>query len=123
MYQVDPKFQTHMVRHAHTEMKMQDCQDDDNEGVPIFNKKMIDGSVNTANGEKMKIKCEGKVNVNHFTMTGYESIGPLSVKVMEGLKIKLFSFTTALSNGWTMNGYKQKNGEVVIMLTLIGVQL
>ena len=34
-----------------------------------FDKKMIKGSVNTANGEKTKIKCEGKVNVNHFTKT------------------------------------------------------
>ena len=83
----------------------------------VFDKKMIKGSVNTANGEKMKIKCEGKVNVNHFTKTGYESKGTLSHKVVEGLKIKLFSFTTALANGWIMNGYKQKNGEVVIMLT------
>ena len=78
---------------------------------------MIKGSINTANGEKMKIMCEGKVNVSHFTKTGYESKGTLSVKVVEGLKIKLFSFTTALSKGWIMNGYKQKNGEVVIMLT------
>ena len=39
----------------------------------VFDKKMIKGSVNTANGEKMKIKCEGKVNVGHFTKTGYES--------------------------------------------------
>ena len=83
----------------------------------VFNKKMIKGSVNTANGEKMKIKCEGKVNVNHFTKTGYESKGTLSVKVVEGLKINLFSFTIALADGWVMNGYKQKNGEVVIMLT------
>ena len=83
----------------------------------VFDKKMIKGSVNTAYGEKMKIKCEGKVNVNRFTKTGYESKGTLSVKVVEGLKIKLFSFTTALANGWMMNGYKQKNGEVVIMLT------
>ena len=57
------------------------------------------------------------MTVSHFTKTGYESKGTLSVKVVEGLKIKLFSFTTALSNGWKMNGYKQKNGEVVIMLT------
>ena len=65
----------------------------------------------------MEIKCEDKVNVCHFTKTGYDHKGTLSVKVVEGLKIKLFSFTTALSNGWIMNGYKQKNGEVVIMLT------
>ena len=35
----------------------------------VFNKKMIEGSVNTANDEKMKIRCEGKVNVSHFTKT------------------------------------------------------
>ena len=35
MYQVDPKFQTHMASHASTAMKIQDLQDDDKEGVPI----------------------------------------------------------------------------------------
>ena len=58
---------------------------------------MIEGSINTANGEKMKIRCEGKVNVSQFTRTGYESKGIISVLVMEGLKIRIFSFTTALS--------------------------
>ena len=82
----------------------------------VFDKKMIKGPASTANGEKMKIKCEGKVNVSHFTKTVYESKGTLTVKVVEGLKIKLFSFTTALANGWIVNGYKQKNGDVVIML-------
>ena len=62
----------------------------------VFDKKMIEGSVNTANGEKMKIKWEGKVNVNHFTKTGYETKAILSVKVVEGIKTKLFSFTTVL---------------------------
>ena len=52
----------------------------------VLDKKMIEGSVNTANGEKMKIRCEGKVNVSHFTKTGYESKGTLSVKVVEGQK-------------------------------------
>ena len=51
----------------------------------VFNKKMIKGSVNTANSEKMKKRCEGKVNVSHFTKTGYESKGTLSVKMVEGL--------------------------------------
>ena len=83
----------------------------------VFDSKMIEGSINTANGEKMKIKCEGKVNVSHFTKKGYESKGTLSVKVVDGLKVKLLSFTTTLSKGWIMNGYKQKNGEVGIMLT------
>ena len=83
----------------------------------VFDKKMIEASVNTANSEKMKIKCEGKVNVSHFTKTGYKSKGTLSVKVVEGLKLKLFSFSTSLSKGWIMNGYKQKNGDIVIMLT------
>ena len=72
----------------------------------VFNKKVIKGSVNTINSEKMNIRCEGKVNVIQFTKTGYESKETLSVKVVEGLKNKLFSFTTALSKGWIMNGYK-----------------
>ena len=45
---------------------------------------------------------------SHFIKTGYKSQGTLSVKVVEGLKIKLFSFTTALSKGWIMNGFKQE---------------
>ena len=52
------------------------------------------------------------MNVCHVRKTGYESKGTLSVKVVEGLKLKLSSFTTAISNG-----YKQKNGKVVTMLT------
>ena len=79
-----------------------------------FDKKMIRGSINTANCEKMKLKLEGKVNVSYFTKTGYES---KSVKVVEGLKFKLFSFTVALSKGWIKNGYKDKNGDIVTMLT------
>ena len=43
----------------------------------VFNKIMIEGSVNTANDEKMEIKCEGKVNVSHCTKTGYERKGAL----------------------------------------------
>ena len=70
----------------------------------VFDKKMIEGSVNTANSEKIKIRCEGKVNVSHFTKTGYKRKATLSAKVVEGL---LFSFTTALSKGWIMNGYKK----------------
>ena len=57
------------------------------------------------------------MNASHITKTGYESKGTLSVNVVEGLKIKLFSFTTVLSKRWIMNGYKQMNGDIVIMLT------
>ena len=37
----------------------------------VFDKKMIKGSANTANGGMMKIECEGKVNANRSTKTGY----------------------------------------------------
>ena len=36
----------------------------------VFDKKMIEGPVNTANSEKIKIKCEGNVNVSHFWIFG-----------------------------------------------------
>ena len=32
----------------------------------VFDKKLIEESINTANSEKMKRRCEGKVNVSHF---------------------------------------------------------
>ena len=35
MYQVDTQFQNHMARHAHTEMKTQDHQDNNKERVPM----------------------------------------------------------------------------------------
>ena len=41
MSQVDPKSQTHMASHAPPEMKMQDCKDDDEQGV-LINQEMDD---------------------------------------------------------------------------------
>ena len=43
--------------------------------------------------------------------------GTLRVKVMPGMKQKLFSFTQAMFGGWSMEGGQAKQGELFIALT------
>ena len=59
----------------------------------VFNKKLISGSVRTANGAHMKMLCEGDINVDVITKNGDVTSGTLRVKVIPGLKQKRFSFT------------------------------
>ena len=68
----------------------------------VFNKKFITGSVRTANGAHMKMLCEGDINVDVITKNGDVTSGTLRVKVIPGMKQKLFSFTQAMTGGWTM---------------------
>ena len=56
----------------------------------------------TANGAHMKMLCEGDVNVDVITKKGDVTSGTLRVKVIPGMKQKLFSFTQAMLGGWTM---------------------
>ena len=83
----------------------------------VFNKKLITGSVRTANGAHMKILCEGDMNVDIITKNGDVTSGTLRVKVIPGMKQKLFSFTQAMMGGWTMQGGQTKQGELFIALT------
>ena len=70
----------------------------------VFNKKLTTGSVRTANGAHMKMLCEGDINVDVITKDGDVTSGTLKVKVIPGMKQKLFSFTQAMMNhaGFTM---------------------
>ena len=83
----------------------------------VFNKKLITGSVRTANGAHMKMLCEGDINVDVITKNGDVTIRTLRVKVIPGRKQKLFSFTQAMMGGWTMQGGQTKQGELFIALT------
>ena len=83
----------------------------------VFNKKLITGSVRTANGAHMKMLCEGDINVDVITKNGDVTCGTLRVKVIPGMKQKLFSFTQAMMGGWTMQGGQTKQGELFIALT------
>ena len=83
----------------------------------VFNKKLITGSVRTANGAHMKMLCEGDINVDVITKNGDVTSGTLRVKVIPGMKQKLFSFTQAMMGGWTMQGGQTKQGELFIALT------
>ena len=80
----------------------------------VFNKKLISGSVRTANGAHMKI---GDVNVDVITKNGDVTSGTLRVKVIPGMNQKFFSFTQAILGGWTMQGDQIKQRELLISLT------
>ena len=80
----------------------------------VFNKKLITGSVRTANGAHMKMLCEGDINVDVITKDGDVTSGTLKVKVIPGMKQKLFSFTQAMMGGWSMQGGQTKQGELFI---------
>ena len=82
-----------------------------------FYKKLISGSVRTANGAHMKMLCEGDINVDVITKNGDVTSGTLKVKVIPGMKQKLFSFTQAMLGGWTMQGGQTKQEEPFIALT------
>ena len=82
----------------------------------VFNKKLMSGSMRTANGTHMKMLCEGDINVDVITKNGDVTSGTLRVKVIPGMKQKLFSFTQAMFGGWTMQVAK-KQGELFIALT------
>ena len=62
----------------------------------VFNKKVIAGSVRTANGAQMKMLCEGDINVDVITKSGDVTSGKIRVEVIPGMKQKLFSFTQAM---------------------------
>ena len=83
----------------------------------VINKKLITGSVRTANGAHMKMLCEGDINVDVITKNGDVTSGTLRVKVIPGMKQKLFSFSQAMMGGWTMQGGQTKQGELFIALT------
>ena len=53
----------------------------------------------TPNGAHMKMLCEGDINVDVITKNGDISSGSLRVKVIPGMKKRLFSFTQAML-GW-----------------------
>ena len=83
----------------------------------VFNKKLISGSMRTANGAHMKMLCEGDINVDVITKNGDVTSGTLRVKVIPGMKQKLFSFTQAMLGGWSMQGGQTKQGERFIAPT------
>ena len=62
----------------------------------VFNKRLISGSVRTANGAHMKMLHEGDINVDVITKNGDVTSGTLRVKVIPGMKQKLSSFTQAM---------------------------
>ena len=65
----------------------------------VFNKKLISGSMRAANDVCMKMLCEGDIDVDVITKNGDITSGTLRVKVIPGMKQRLFSFTQAMLGG------------------------
>ena len=65
----------------------------------------------------MKMLCEGDINDHLITKNGDITSGTLRVKVIPGMKQRLFSFTQAMLGGWSMQGGQTKQGELFIALT------
>ena len=86
-------------------------------GEHVLNKKLIPGSMRTANGAQMKMLCEGDINVDVINKNGDITSGTLRVKVIPGMKQRHFSFTQAMLDGWAMQGGRTKQGELSIALT------
>ena len=82
----------------------------------VFDKKLISGSMRTANGAYMKM-LYGDINADVITQNGDLTSGTLKVKVIPGMKQKRFSLTQAMLGGWTMQGGQTKQGELFIALT------
>ena len=82
----------------------------------VFNKKLISGSVRTANGADMKMLCEGDINFDVITKNGDIMSGTLRVKAIPGMKQMHFSFTQAMLGGWSMQGGQTKQGQLFIAL-------
>ena len=78
---------------------------------------MISGSMRTANGAHMKMLCEGDINVDVITKNGDITSGTLRVKVIPGMKQRLFCFTKAMLGGWSIQSGQSKQGELLITLT------
>ena len=53
----------------------------------VFNKKLISGSMRTANGAHMKMLCEGDINVDVITKNGDITSDTLRVKVIPGIQV------------------------------------
>ena len=65
----------------------------------------------------MKMLCEGDITVDVITKNGDVTSGTLRVKVIPGMKQKLFSFTQAMLGGWTKQCGQTKQGGFFIALT------
>ena len=83
----------------------------------VFNKKLISGRMRTEKWCSYEMLCEGDINVDVITKNGDITSGTLRVKVIPGMKQRLFSFTQAMVGGWAMQGGQTKQGELFIALT------
>ena len=73
----------------------------------VFNKKLISGSMRSANGAHMKMLCEGDINVDVITKNGCNKWYTKSESHTSN-EAEAFQLTQAMLGGWTMQGGQTK---------------
>ena len=68
----------------------------------VFNRKLISGSMRTANGAQMKMLWEGEINIDVITKNSDVTSGTLRVKVIPETKQKAFQLHTS-NVGWLVH--------------------
>ena len=76
----------------------------------LYNLQKISGSVMIGNGQNIRCTHNGLLDVICIQRDGSTAKGTWKIKVVPQLNHDLFSFTSAMKNGWQMNGRWKKNG-------------
>ena len=76
----------------------------------LYNLQRISSSVMIGNGQNFKCTHKGPLDVICVQRDGSMAKDTWEIKVAPQLNHGLFSFTSAVKNGWQMNGRWRKNG-------------
>ena len=76
----------------------------------LYNLQKISGSVMIANGQNITCTHKGLLDVICIQRDRSTAKDTWEIKVVPQLNHDLFSFTSAMRNGWQMNGRWKKNG-------------
>ena len=88
----------------------------------LYNLQKISGSVMIGNGQNIRCTHKGLLDVICIQKYGSTAKDTWEIKVVSQLNHNLFSFTSAMINGWQMNGRWKRNGiEIELFLKGHGI--
>ena len=76
----------------------------------LYNLQKISGSVKIGNGQSIRCTHKGLLDVICIQKDGPTAKDTWEIEVVPKLNHHFFSFTSAMKNGWQMNGRWKKNG-------------
>ena len=75
-----------------------------NDMTGLYNLQKMSSSVMIGNGQNIRCTCEGLLDVICIQREGSTAKDTWEIKVSPQLNHGLFCFTSAMKNGWQMNG-------------------